>query len=274
MSLESFLESIMLLGGSVLAVDGILPGLFAGIAATGVGLSLTISGIKELNRSWRIFTTDSVPIDEAVGSDELVQITGVHPSQPSETILSPIHNQVCVAYKYEIRSQLNDGCSIDSGTEYRPFNISDETAGVLITPTTETLSLNTQKQTVTGGREVSSEIDEEKINVDPLAEISDSGSVPNPIELIEGALSLGEQMTVVGKANPTPKTGAKDTSIDVDTDADAVMTPETDHLNVMNDLTGTTVLKRDTVGALFAIVGSQFTLIGLAIFISTLSSLT
>jgi hypothetical protein len=41
----------------------------------------------------------------------------------------------------------------------------------------------------------------------------------------------------------------------------------------MNELTETTALKTGTVGTLFAIVGSVFTLGGLAIFISALGSL-
>ncbi|ERG97244.1 MAG: hypothetical protein J07HQW2_03730 [Haloquadratum walsbyi J07HQW2] len=35
--------------------------------------------------------------------------------------------------------------------------------------------------------------------MDPSADVNDSGSVPNPIGLIKGTISTGEEITVVGK---------------------------------------------------------------------------
>lgn len=269
----------MLLSVSVSIVSVVLNGicgLFGGALGTGVGLYVAIGGIKGLNRSWRILTTDSVPIDKAITTDELVQVSGsVRPSKSSDTILSPIQSEECVAYTYEINSQLNDNCSIDSGVDCRPFRISDGTTEILVDPTRESLSLETHKKTVTGGEEVSREIDEEKVNVDPSAEISDSGSIPNPIELIEGTIRIGEEIIIIGKASPTPTEVAEDTDIGAtgDADANAIVTPETGHLDLRNDVSETTAPKAGIQGALALIFGSTFTLIGAGVFLTTLSSL-
>jgi hypothetical protein len=134
--------------------------------------------------------------------------------------------------------------------------ISDGTAEIIIDPTQESLSFETQKKTVTGAHRVSEEIDVEKVDMDPSADVDDSGSVPNPIELIEGTISTGEDITVVGKANPASNGAIEETSID----ANAVMTPDTGHLNIIDNLTGTTAVKKGARGVLLSVVGSVFLL--------------
>jgi hypothetical protein len=147
--------------------------------------------------------------------------------------------------------------------------ISDGTAEIIIDPTQESLSFETQKKTVTGAHRVSEEIDVEKVDMDPSADVDDSGSVPNPIELIEGTISTGEDITVVGKANPASNGAIEETSID----ANAVMTPDTGHLNIIDNLTGTTAVKKGARGVLFSVVGSVFLLGGLVLLLRNLGSL-
>ncbi|ERG93905.1 hypothetical protein [Haloquadratum walsbyi] len=259
----------MFAGASVLAVD--VSELLLGAGMVAAGFRAIIHGLKELNRAWRVYTTDSVPINEAIATDELVQITGsVQPSQSSNVIVSPIRSEECVAYEYQIRSQLSDNSTnIDSGIEYRPFRISDGTAEIIVDPTQQSLSFETQKKTVTGAHRVSEEIDLENVDMDPSAEINDSGSVPNPIELIEGTISTGEEIAVVGKANPASNGATEETSID----ANGVMTPTTGHLNIIDNLTRTTAVKIGAQGVLLSIVGSVFSLGGLIFLVRNLDYL-
>jgi hypothetical protein len=50
----------MFAGASVLAVD--VSELLLGAGMVAAGFRAIIHGLKELNRAWRVYTTDSVPI--------------------------------------------------------------------------------------------------------------------------------------------------------------------------------------------------------------------
>jgi hypothetical protein len=98
---------------SIENLPGSLSLLFGGIIGTAVGLIAMTNGIKDVNRWWKTFTTDSVSIDEAIAADELVQIQGSvrafssqSDSLPGNVLTSPIRNEKCVAYEYVINSQL------------------------------------------------------------------------------------------------------------------------------------------------------------------------
>jgi hypothetical protein len=140
----------MFIGASVFDID--VSGLFLGVGVTASGLFAMMNGTKDLNRAWKVSATDLVSISEAVATDELVQITGsVQPSRSSSVIVSPVRNEECVAYEYQIRSQLSDNSTnIDSGIKYHPFNISGGTAEIVVDPT--------QKKTVTGAHRVSKKL--------------------------------------------------------------------------------------------------------------------
>ncbi|ERG91879.1 MAG: hypothetical protein J07HQW1_01913 [Haloquadratum walsbyi J07HQW1] len=279
MSIENLLGSLSLL--------------FGGIVGTAVGLIAMTNGIKDVNRWWKTFTTDSVSIDEAIAADELVQIQGsvrVFSSQsdslPGNTLTSPIRNEKCVAYEYVINSQLNDNCSIDSGGNSRPFIVSDETAEIFVDPSRESMSLNTQTKTVTGGEEMLEQIENtERVDVEPSAYTGDASSIPNPIELIEGTININETVTIVGKATQVSKEVTVDanggvdmnsetiTDVDADADINAIMTPQEQHLTLMNGESRTTALKTGARGLSILILGLPFGLIGIAALVTSLSRL-
>lgn len=279
MSIENLLGSLSLL--------------FGGIVGTAVGLIAMTNGIKDVNRWWKTFTTDSVSIDEAIAADELVQIQGsvrVFSSQsdslPGNVLTSPIRNEKCVAYEYVINSQLNDNCSIDSGGNSRPFIVSDETAEIFVDPSRESMSLNTQTKTVTGGEEMLEQIENtERVDVEPSAYTGDASSIPNPIELIEGTININETVTIVGKATQVSKEVTVDanggvdmnsetiTDVDADADINAIMTPQEQHLTLMNGESRTTALKTGARGLSILILGLPFGLIGIAALVTSLSRL-
>ena len=276
---------------SIENLPGSLSLLFGGIIGTAVGLIAMTNGIKDVNRWWKTFTTDSVSIDEAIAADELVQIQGSvrafssqSDSLPGNVLTSPIRNEKCVAYEYVINSQLNDNCSIDSGGNSRPFIVSDETAEIFVDPSRESLSLNTQTKTVTGGEEMLEQIENtERVDVEPSAYTGDASSIPNPIELIEGTININETVTIVGKATQASKEVTVDanggvdmnseTITDVDVDVNAIMTPQEQHLTVMNDEPRTTALKTGARGLFILILGLPFGLIGIAAVVTSLSRL-
>jgi hypothetical protein len=277
MSIENLLGSLSLL--------------FGGIVGTAVGLIAMTNGVKDVNRWWKTFTTDSVSINEAIATDELVQIQGsvrVSSSQSDSllgnTLTSPIRNEKCVAYEYVINSQLNDNCTIDSGGNSRPFILSDETAEIFVDPSRESLSLDTQTKTVTGGEEMLEQIENtERVDVEPSAYTGDASSIPNPIELIEGTININETVTIVGKATQVSKEVTVDadggvdmnseTITDVNVDTNAIMTPQEQHLTVMNDEPRTTALKTGARGLFILILGLPFGLIGIAALVTSLSRL-
>jgi len=280
---------------SIENLPGSLSLLFGGIIGTAVGLIAMTNGIKDVNRWWKTFTTDSVSIDEAIAADELVQIQGSvrafssqSDSLPGNVLISPIRNEKCVAYEYVINSQLNDNCSIDSGGNSRPFIVSDETAEIFVDPSRESLSLNTQTKTVTGGEEMLEQIENtERVDVEPSAYTGDASSIPNPIELIEGTININETVTIVGKATQASKEVTVDANggvdmnsetitdvdVDVDVDVNAIMTPQEQHLTVMNDEPRTTALKTGARGLFILILGLPFGLIGIAAVVTSLSRL-
>ncbi|ESS10278.1 MAG: hypothetical protein A07HR60_02292, partial [uncultured archaeon A07HR60] len=75
------------------AVDGLGPGLRGGIVATVTGVIATVSGARSLFDWWRVSTTESVTIREAIDTTQLVQIQGdARPLQSGDTPVSPIRN--------------------------------------------------------------------------------------------------------------------------------------------------------------------------------------
>jgi hypothetical protein len=207
-------------------------------------------------------------MDEAVVADELVQVQGhVRPSQPSNTIRSPIRDEECVAYEYKINHQVQGtgDPSIDSGIESTPFIISDKTAEILVAPTADSLSLQQERNTVTGGAEMLERVAEGKLDLEPSAYTGNSGVITDRIELMEGTISIGEKITVVGKTNTTPESAS--------VDADAVMTPGVDDLTVMNDDPGTTTLKTGARGLFLLITGLLLSSMGLTAFVTNISGL-
>lgn len=238
-------------GGSVLTVDGLLPRLSVGIVLAWVGVAATTSGVRSVTDWWRVVATDSVSIDEAIATNEVIQIQGrVRRARPNDAVTSPISNTACVAYRYNITKQVQGtgDPSIDSDITSTPFIISDGTADILIDPDKDNLSLNTTTRRVTSKTELLEQVDEERLDVDPSGYTWDSGELTKPVELIEGSIGVGETVTVVGKATPVPERAP--------TDADAVMTSEGEYLLVMNDDPGETALRKVARGGFLLMIGS------------------
>ena len=244
------------------AVDGLGPGLRGGIVATVIGMIATVSGARSLLDWWRVSTTESATVREAIDTAESVQIQGrVRPLQSSDTLVSPIRNDPCVAYEYSISKTLQDAgdSTIDSGIEWQPFVVSDGTAEIRVDPSEESLEINTSTNTVGGREEMQDHVDTEKIDLDPSTDTKDSGALGNPIELIEGTLTTGEEVTIVGEASETAD------SVATETDVSAALTPRGGHLLVTNDEPADTALRTAARGAFLVIVGVIFDYFGLTI---------
>jgi hypothetical protein len=254
-----FLAFMSLSGEAVLTVDGFLPKLLAGTVAAWAALYATTSGVKAIRDWWGIVATDSMPIDEAIGTSELAQIQGrVRPAKPDDAFVSPILGDECVAYEYEIRKVVQDSgrTQIDSATEYNSFIISDGVTDILVDPDKESLSLNTTTKTPSTKRSIEQKLADDRLEVDPSVYTSTLGDTTKPIEVSEGTIGVGEKITVVGKATPVPAEAV--------TDADAVMLSEDAHLTVMNDDSGNTALRKAGRGGfllLFGIILAAFTIL-------------
>lgn len=249
MFVEHIFYLVPLAGGSAPGWE-FLPRLLGGAVATLAAVYGTASGVRSIGDWWKIVTTDSVTVDEAIAAGELVQIQGrVHPAQPDDTLISPILDEECVAYEYTISKVVQDSgdSSIDSGMNYRSFIISDGTARTLVDPDEDSLSLNTTTSRTTNESELTERASDERLELDPSAYISDGGVITSPIELREGTLGVDEKVTIVGKANTVPE--------EATTDADAVIASEEDHLTVMNDDSGSTALRKAARGAFLLILG-------------------
>jgi hypothetical protein len=245
-----FLAFISLSEEAVLTVGGFLPELLAGTVAAWAALYATTSGVKAI-RDWRaIGATDSMPIDEAVGASELVQVQGrVRPAQPDDALVSPIIGDECVAYEYDIRKVVQDSgrTRIDSATEYKPFILSDGVTDILVDPDKESLSLNTTTKTPGTKESIEQKLADDRLEVEPSVDTSVLGDTTKPIEVSEGTIGVGEKITVVGRATPVPAEAV--------TDADAAMTSEEAHLTVTNDDSGNTALRKAGRGGFLLLFG-------------------
>jgi E3 Ubiquitin ligase. len=253
MSVEYSFGFVMLSGGSELTVDGFLPRLLLGAGIAWIGWAAATSGLKSVRDCWGILTSESLPIDEAIATSGLVQIQGhVRPLQPDDTLTSPIFNRECVAYEYTISKVVQDSSdsSIDSDTAYRSFIITDGTGEILVDPDEDSLSLNMTTQRTTSSEELIERTDDDTLEFDPSAYTSDGGIIPKPIELREGTISLGEEITVVGEATPESEGELRD--------GNAVMTSGTDHLMIMNDDPGNTAMRNAARGAFLLVIGAMF----------------
>lgn len=254
-----FLAFISLSGEAILTVDGFLPKLLAGTVAACAALYATTSGVKAIKDWWGIVATDSLPIDEAIGASELVQIQGrVRPAQPDDVFVSPILGEECVAYEYDIRKVVQDSgrTRIDSATKYNSFIISDGVTDILVDPDKESLSLNTTTKTPSTKKSIEQELADDRLEVDPSVYTSVLDNITKPIEVSEGTIGVGEKITVVGRATPVPAKAV--------TDADAVMMSEEAHLTVMNDDSGNTALRKAGRGSfllLFGVIFGLFTIV-------------
>ena len=237
--------------------DELFPELVGGAIATGLGLYVTASGIKDVTDWWRLETTESVSTAESVTTNGLVQIRGtVRPSQSSDTLRSPIRDIECVAYEYNLSQQIHGtgDPSIDSGIECSPFVISDGNGKISVNPTEESLSLAHKTNTVTGGKELLEQIHMERLELDSSVLRDESGLIEDRIELVEGTLTIGEKATVVGKTTTVPA--------QVGGDVDAAMTPEEGHLIVTNDDPGTASLRTAARGFFLLVLGVGLAIMG------------
>lgn len=106
---------------------------------------------------------------------------------------------------------------------------------------------------------------DERLDLESSAYTSDVGELTAPIELSEGTISVGENITVVGNAIPG--------RADAFTDADAVMTSEEAHLTIMNDDPGNTALKKAARGGFLLILGVLFSAFGTLVLITAASNI-
>jgi hypothetical protein len=258
MCVDESLASTVPLGVPVPVVHGSLLGVAAGIVATGIGLSATISGLRSVIDWWRLSTTESVSVRDSVAVDELVRVRGtVRPPRSGDAVVSPIRGEACVAYEYDISRQVQGtgDPSIDSGSEHGPFVVSDGTAEVYVDPTEESLSLEQETETVTGRAELPERVDEGRVDLEPSARTGTAGPLEGHVELREGTVGVGERVTVVGRATAAPERAAGD--------ADAVMTPEEDHLIVTNDEPGAAALRTGARGLFLLVLGLGLGTVGL-----------
>lgn len=260
------LGGIISFGGLISGADGFLSGLRGGVIMTGAGVPATVSGVRALIEWWRISVADSVPIDEAVTAGEPVQIRGrVRPVQSGDTLVSPIQNEACVAYEYKITHQVNgsDDSRIDSGVEYGPFVVSDGAAEILVDPAEDSLSLETETERVSGGEAMLQRVDEQKVELEPSAHGGGSDGIGNPIELIEGTIGVGEEVTVVGEADVAAEELVGETG--------AVMTSEEEHLTVTDDDPEDTALRKIARGIFLLILGLPLSVLGVTALITAVS---
>ena len=243
----------MLSGGPGLTIDGFLPSLLLGTVIAWIGWIAATSGLNSVRDWWRILTSESVPIDEAVATSEPVQIRGhVRPLQPDDTLTSPILNRECVVYEYTISKVVQDsgGSTIDSDTAYQSFIVADGTGEILVNPDEDCLSLKTTTQRTTSKEELINRTDDDIVEFDPTAYTSDGETIPKPIEFREGTISVGEEITVVGETNQKSEGALRDT--------DAVMASGADQLTVMNDDPTNTAMRNAARGVFLLMLGAIF----------------
>jgi len=147
----------------------------------------------------------------------------------------------------------------------RPFIISDGTAEIRVVPDIDSLSLDMTTNRLTSNEEIVAQTDDDRISLEPAADLSGIGDSTNPIELREGTLAVGETITVVGTPNPVPD--------DARTDADAVMTATEAHLTVMNDDPDNTALRNAARGGFLLLLGSVLSVFAILVVTPAISDL-
>jgi len=260
------LTGTVLLGIPILSVYGVLPGVAGGVIATVIGVAATIRGVENVGDWWRLSTIDTVPLRESVGTDGLVRVRGtVRPPRSDETLVSPIWGDECVAYEYNIYHQVQGtgDPTIDAGIEYSPFIVSDETGEIYVNHTEESLSLAHKTETVIG-EELLEQVDEARLDLEPSAN-KNSGLFKNYIELVEGTLSVGETVSIVGEARIAPESGAGS--------ADGVMTPTEGHLIVANDEPESAALRTGARGLFLLVLGLGLDIIGIVALVANVGDL-
>ncbi|MFD1643635.1 hypothetical protein [Halohasta litorea] len=266
MLVDTSLAGTVLLGIPILGVYGVLPGVAGGVIATVIGVAATIRGVENVRDWWRLSTTDSVPLRESVATDGLVRVHGtVRPPRSDDTLVSPIRGEECVAYEYNIYHQVQGtgDPTIDAGIEYSPFIVSDETAEIYVNPTEENLSLEHETETVIG-EELLEQVDEARLDLEPSTN-TDSSLFKNRIELVEGTLSVGQKVSIVGEARTAPEKGAGG--------ADGVMTPAEGHLIVANDEPESAALRTGARGLFLLVLGLGLDIFGIGALVANAGSL-
>ncbi|MDS0222305.1 hypothetical protein NDI54_13220 [Haloarcula sp. S1AR25-5A] len=265
MLVDNSLAGTVLLGIPILDIYGVLPGVAGGVIATVIGVAATIRGVENMSDWWRLSTIDSVPLRESVATDGLVRVHGtVRPPRPDDTLESPIRGEECVAYEYNIYHQVQGtgDPSIDAGIGYSPFIVSDGTAEIYVNPSEESLSLEQETETVTG-EELLEQVNEARLDLEPSSNI-DTGLFNSYIELVEGTLSVGEKVSVVGKASTAPEREVGG--------ADGVMTPAEGHLIVANDEPESAALRTGARGLFLLVLGLGLDIIGIGTLVANASS--
>lgn len=266
MLVDSGITGTALFGIPILGVYGVLPRIAGGVIATVVGVTATIRGVKDVSDWWRLSTIDSVSLRESVSTGGLVRVHGtVRPSRSADTLISPIRGEECVAYEYNIYHQVQGtgNPSIDAGIGCSPFIVSDGTAELYVDLTEESLSLEHEMESVMG-EELLEQVNEAKLDLEPPAN-TDSGLLESPIELVEGTLSVGERVNIVGKASTVPEGKAGG--------ADGVMTPADGSLTVTDDEPESAALRTGARGLFLLLLGLGLDIFGLGALMANASSL-
>lgn len=226
--------SITPLAGGSASELGFWPTLFGGIMAALAARTAIHIGIEEVKLLWKIVRTETLAVDQATATDELVQIQGcVQPTQPDDTFTSPILDNECVVYEYRVdryglrirKSLQNTGSEpVESGSAYTSFVLSDGNGDIVIDPNADSLVLQTTTETLSTKAEQTAD---ERVEFEPTAYRLALGESTQPVDLTERTINVGERVTIIGRTT----TVADQTT----TGGDAVITPEESGLTVMDD---------------------------------------
>lgn len=175
--------------------------LIGGLVFIVLGLIGTYLGYKYVSRWYVISRTDPISIRDSVVTDEVVSISGSANPVQDELLVSPITDEECLAYEYNVKQRKSGGKNkmLDTGSDSQAFIIDDGTAKAYISAD----EVDITKERITDVNE--NELQESVITKPSLT----GGRVYE-----EGTIKPGEEVFVVGSTTSTNKYDADTEVVD------------------------------------------------------------
>lgn len=228
---------------TIVGIGGIGSEPFVGMLVfVGLGLMGIVVGVSKLKKLRKFSTADEMSIRDAGVSDGVVSVSGTV-SPVDEPLPSPLQDMECVAYNYEIdRGAGEDRNIVDTGKDVVPFTIDDGTGVAAIDP---------------GDDEV--EIQRELIHDVALENLADFVTIDRSLQgartYKEGNITVGDDVTVVGKT--TSGSNVDDADIDIGMDDGELV--------VSSVGVDETVTRLSRQGVLFTSIGAVSVIVGMGI---------
>lgn len=190
------------------------------LAVSVVGIGLLAYSIQLFYKIRLIKNSDEISVAEAINRDNIVQIYG-RAYKNTETVASPIENDECLAYEYDISKTAKESAnpdhdygwkSVEEEAKAVDFILEDHSGTAYIRTDGADISLTHDRQhTVANSATTPSTVPTDSVSLQPT-----NFNFSEKLRYTEGTISEGDRIFVIGKFTTTAPGESEDIEISYD----------------------------------------------------------